>query len=719
MDNQTWNCVKDDCRQVKTMVLGSIQLLVAILCVMGAGLLHAQNLATNGGFESGHTSGWAHSTAGSGRATFAAELSQPYSGTRALRVAVTALGADPWNIQTLGPTFTNLGTGRETTITFRARAAANGTRVRMVMQDSSYQWRDFTLSTSWTYFIWNHTSAEASPRLRIQYPTLGTVWLDDISVVAHSTPASGILVTLDPSIRHQIMDGIGGALTWNANRIIDLPTQKRNEVENMLFDDLGLDIIRLKNWYFPANYPTNKSPSNMEPSWMSGNHKDNKAFYDMAKKNGRNISVLLSSWTPPPNLKTNNSLYNGGTLKRINGTSGRYMYTELGQYWMDLLDNTTWVPDYLSFQNEPGWVAAHETAVFAPTETTTSAGYAQAIDAIYNRIKTRPKVPILIGSEAENMQAFLADIVPLRTRPHVGICAFHNYNVGTPTATNSASVISALNSIRSETTNATSGRPNWMSEFSKGEFDWLDTAHLIHNTLVEANSSAYIYWALAWSSDTTPATAHSERVISLDTSGNYARGNTYFTLKHYAKHISSGHQRFEVTNAAGTNENIRASGFTNPAGNQVTLIVLNTGTTDDTISLRFRGLPVTTATGFRTRQFDIGSSPYHSLGTINLANNQTISKNSINTYVINLAGTLNPYNPSLLRVDGIRHLGNQVAVTMPSQPGQRFVLWKSTTLAAGSWQRVTNAVATESDGQLILTDPTPGTSRAFYRVEHD
>lgn len=189
-------------------------------------------------------------------------------------------------------------------------------------------------------------------------------------------------------------------------------------------------------------------------------------------------------------------------------------------------------------------------------------------------------------------------------------------------------------------------------------------------------------------------------------------------VKHYAKHISSGHQRFEVTNS-GTNANLLASGYINPAGNQLTLIVLNTGATDDVISLRFLGLPVSSATGFRTRQFDIGGFPYRSLGAVNVANNQTISKNSITTFVISLADTLNPYDPALLRVDGTEHDGNQFSLSIPAQPGHDFILWKSTTLAAGSWQKVTNALFTESNGQLIFTDPTPGSTRAFYRVQRD
>jgi hypothetical protein len=200
--------------------------------------------------------------------------------------------------------------------------------------------------------------------------------------------------------------------------------------------------------------------------------------------------------------------------------------------------------------------------------------------------------------------------------------------------------------------------------------------------------------------------------------GQYQVQNSFYSVKHFAKHISRGHQRIEVTNS-GANANVRASGYIDPAGKKLTLIVLNTGGTDDTISLRFPGLPVASVTGFRTRQFDITGFPYNSLGTVNIANNQTIFKNSITTYVINLADTLNPYDPTMLRVDSIKHQANQVSLTIPAQPGHDFILWKSTALAANSWQKVANAVFTESDGQLILSDPTPGNTRGYYRVQRD
>ena len=243
--------------------------------------------------------------------------------------------------------------------------------------------------------------------------------------------------------------------------------------------------------------------------------------------------------------------------------------------------------------------------------------------------------------------------------------------------------------------------------------NWLLLAANIHETLVGANASAYLAWRMVHGNNTGQVWA----MIGVE-SGQYQVQNSFYSVKHYAKHISSGHQRFEVTNS-GTNANVRASGYINPAGNQLTLIVLNTGGTDDTISLRFPGLPVASVTAFRTRQFNIGSSPYQSLGAVNVANDQLIYKNSITSYVIDLAETLNAYDPALLRVNSFEHDGNQFSVAIPAQPGHDFILWKSTNLAGGSWQEVTHAVFTESDGQLILIDPTPGTTRAFYRVQRD
>jgi glucuronoarabinoxylan endo-1,4-beta-xylanase len=662
------------------MIFSLIHRLIASVLIAGASLIHAQNLVPNGGFESGLTSGWSHSTSGGASATYSLDIAQPFAGSRALKNVITSVVSDVWRVQSLGPTFTNLPSGTPTTITFRARAAKPGTRVRMVMQTNSYQWRDFTLSTSWTYFIWNHNTAEAGPRLRIQYPDVGTVWLDGISVEAHTAPASGILVTLDPSIRHQIMDGIGGSIAFNLPDYQALSATQKNEIENLLYVDCGIDLVRLRTG--------NSDALNNELAMR-------------AQRNG--AKTLLTCWSPPASLKSNNSTISG-TLRIV---SGKYDYAGFADWWYERLSASNWVHDFISIQNEPDYdpgdketcrLKATETV---PATTSGSASYKLALQAVYNKIKNEPTIPQWIAADSESHNAFKNLAPTVSALSYVNRLGFHNYGTN-----DFAGVKAAFN-----------GKRGWMTEWGADpeiKDNWMVLATNIHQTLVDGDASAYLAWRMVHGNNTGQVWA----MIGVENK-QYQVQNSFYVMKHFAKEISSGHQRFEVTKAAGTNENIRVSGYLHPAGNQVTLIVLNTGGTDDTISLRFRGLPVSTAKAFRTRQFDIGSSPYHSLGTVNLANNQTISKNSITTYVIDLAETLNAYDPSLLRVDGTQYSGNQFSLAVPAQPGHKFALWKSTTLAPNSWVKVTDAISTEADGYHYLTDPNADTTRAFYTVQRD
>ena len=664
------------------MAGGPLRRAIAALFLAGATLLHAQNLVPNGGFESGLT-GWSNNTSGGAIASFSVETSEPYAGANAMRIAVSNPGAQLHNVQTLGPTFT-LAVGTPTSITFRARASAAGVKVRFVMQNSTYNNKEFTLSTVWQWFTWNHTTTEASPRLRIQYRSAGTVWLDEISVVANPVLGATTRISSDPTIRHQMMDGIGGSIAFNTPDYEALSATKKNEIENLLYVDCGIDIVRLRTG--------NSDTLNNELAMR-------------AQRNG--AKSLLTCWSPPASLKSNNSTVSG-TLRIV---SGKYDYAGFADWWHARLNASNWTHDFISIQNEPSYDPGDkETCRFfanetVPATTSGSASYRLALEAVYNRIRNETKKPQFVAVDAETHSAFNSIAPTVSGLSYVNHLGFHNYG------TNDFAGVEARYN----------GRRGWMTEWGKDGTtadpgileNWLLLAANIHETLVGADASAYLAWRMVHGNNTGQVWA----MIGVE-SGQYQVQNSFYTVKHYAKHISNGHQRFEVTNS-GTNANLRASGYINPAGNRLTLIVLNTGGTDDTISLRFPGLPVASVTAFRTRQFNIGSSPYQSLGAVNVANDQLIYKNSITSYVINLAETLNAYDPALLRVNAFEHQGNQFSVAIPAQPGHDFILWKSNNLAGGSWQEVTNAVFTESDGQLILTDPNPGTTRAFYRVQRD
>jgi glucuronoarabinoxylan endo-1,4-beta-xylanase len=653
-------------------------LIFAGFFLVGGSHLSAQNLVTNGGFESGLT-GWTNGRSGSGSASFSLETSLQYEGTNALKTVVNNPGADIWNVETRGPTLTNLGTGQSVSITFRARAATAGAKLRAVLQTTTYRQSEFTLNTAWTRYTWNFTSVETSPQFKFQYRTAGTVWIDQVSVVVNAAAGTTTRISSDTTIRHQTMDGIGGSIAFNTPDYEALSATKKNEIENLLYVNCGIDIVRLRTG--------NSDALNNELAMR-------------AQRNG--AKSLLTCWSPPASLKSNNSI-TSGTLRIV---SGKYDYAGFADWWYARLSASNWMHDFISIQNEPSFDPGDkETCRFfanetVPATTSGSASYRLAMDAVYNKIKNEPKRPQFIAVDAENHSAFNSIAPTVSGLSYVNHLGFHNYGTN-----DFAGVKSRYN-----------GNRGWMTEWGADPDilnNWLVLATNIHETLVNANASAYLAWRMVHGNNTGQFWA----MIGVD-NGQYQVQNSFYSVKHFAKHISSGDQRIEVTNS-GTNANLRASAYLNAAGNKISLIVLNTGGTDDVISLRFPGLPVGSVTAFRTRQFDIGGFPYNSLGTINIANNQTISKNSITSYVVNLTETLNPYDPSLLRVDGFLKQGNQFSLAIPAQPGHNFILWKSSSLANGSWQEVTNAVRAEIDGQLYLTDPNTGTARAFYRVERD
>src|SRR5688572_18112801 len=73
--------------------------------------------------------------------------------------------------------------------------------------------------------------------------------------------SDSIAITITPANKKQEMIGFGGALTWYSNWVTT--NNKANEVADLMFTDLGLDIVRLKTWYYPDNYPVNKKVDNM------------------------------------------------------------------------------------------------------------------------------------------------------------------------------------------------------------------------------------------------------------------------------------------------------------------------------------------------------------------------------------------------------------------------------------------------------------------------
>ena len=364
---------------------------------------------------------------------------------------------------------------------------------------------------------------------------------------------------IDPSVTYQEMIGFGGSLTWYSDRIITSPS--KNQICQLLFGDMGMDMVRFKNNYYPQGYPAVKTTDIMENSGLKTLFTTTGQLYDIAKQYNPAILTLVSSWTPPSGLKSNNNLRQG-TLKKEGGT---YMYEAYADYWVDMLDHLSFNPDYISIQNEPSWITPDwETCEWRPTETVDFPGFVNAFDAVYNKISARTNPPKMLGPEAENIgyssklggNTFALFSDPVKNKPHLAAYAYHTYNfsASTPIAQTKAD----LNMIRDGYGN----RQCIMTEYSN--FTWLNTAWFIIQNLNEANASGYLYWLMAWDD------ANSQAMIRITNAGTFTVTPFYYVMKHFAKEVDRGYLRIKILTPE-----TPMSAFIDPSGKKITVVAVN------------------------------------------------------------------------------------------------------------------------------------------------
>lgn len=674
--------------------LRPIRLLPVILsfllsCTVGLAQANAQ--VANGGFETGYTSGWSHLQGNNGSsAAFSEETVDVHSGGKALKVEVSDLGTNAWDVQTLGPDL-SLIVGEEYTLTYWAKSNFAGASIHMVVQGSVYLAKAQTLSTGWQQYSWTFTAAEPVPTIRIHYLQTETFFLDDFEL-SENSPPKFVPISIDPLTQHQEMVGFGGALSWYTHRVYGGDDANDAAIKQLMFQDLGIDVLRLKNWYYPVNYPASTDPENVKEQSAFNQTKD---LYEAAKAANPQVQVLLSSWSPPVSLKSNNDRKNGGTLKQ---DAGGFMYEELAQYWTDCLDNLGWTPDYLSFQNEPGWVATWESCILEPTETASYAGYAEAADAIWEAIKDRPNAPKMIGSEAENVGAFFSLNTPLITRPYFAAHGYHTYNIYNASTIDSSDTISGLNRISDDYGN----RPNWMTEWSNDGLDWLQTARVIQNTVVEADASAYIFWKLAW------AETSNDTMIALQSDGSYEVRPHYYTIKHYAKHVDKGDRRIGITSG---DDNVDVSGYLSADSARITLVVLNKNSVSTNIQLNHDSLSINTIEGYQSESGNF----YQTMSGLYPTAQIALPAESITTLVLSLS---EPSPPSLKGFT-FDHSTNVFSINIAGAANTAYILVEASdldfdnpdqspiplsgaTAIAGFLNLIDNTIVTDANGNATV-----------------
>jgi O-glycosyl hydrolase len=428
-----------------------------------------------------------------------------------------------------------------------------------------------------------------------------------------------VTVSVDVAQRFQTLVGFGASQVYYVDWFTLNPN--KDEIYEVVFRDLGLDVLRVGNWYQARDMQDPQIQNTIEVVQRAQQSLE------------RFPEILMTSWSPPAELKSNGELANGGTLVQ---RDGGYAYGEFADWWLESIVSyrAAGVPvTYVGIQNEPDFTAAYDSARFSAGEGQ-FAGYGQALAAVRQRFTSLEAPPALIGPEViglnvANISSYLQNL----DGGDLDAVAHHLYSGGDPNAPDS------YNGGMAQMAGVAAGKPIIMSEFApeaQGP-QFFETAWLIHNALSVEGVSGYLYWALGWRNregnqpvDPGLVTLEDPRpgAPAFSTEKGYTVNPTYYAVKHFSKWLDAGHQRVGASSSA---NGLRASAYIGPDDDRVTVVLLNTDAQPHTVSLATPGFVASSSSAFRTAG---NVEQTAALGALAMQNAVTLPPRSVVTVVI-------------------------------------------------------------------------------------
>jgi glucuronoarabinoxylan endo-1,4-beta-xylanase len=383
--------------------------------------------------------------------------------------------------------------------------------------------------------------------------------------------------------RFQVLEGFGASVAWYQDRIVgDTP----KGLYEMLFPELGIDILRFRNRY-----------DRTEPGDDKVEH-EQEILERATKALGHPPRLLISSWSPPAALKASGRERcrdnKDCTLKKVDGN---FVYDGFGEYWKKSLEHYATrgiVPEFISPQNEPDFIPGDwEGCRFDPSESKEYPGYDRALAAVHkhvNTLKTPPKIlgPETLGihySKAQNFSAALDQKLLYGLAHHIyerGTDGIWDWRFPGPD-----SYVDEMKGV-AEVTRLPLFQTEFMTDEDKGIEGGFETAWLMHNSLVEEGVAAFLYWDLIWNG--------ASGLVGMNGRNPKVR-DQYYSVRHFARFTDPGYQRIA---AVAEGQGILVSAYIAPDEKQLTVVVLNTSSEPANLSVDPGGFAATKTQAFRT-----------------------------------------------------------------------------------------------------------------------
>lgn len=405
--------------------------------------------------------------------------------------------------------------------------------------------------------------------------------------VLHAQTQDFQVVQINPDNENQTITGFGASLAYYEGWLTAHPN--RAEIYDVIFSELSLDILRVRNAF---GYDDD----------MIGRVKQFAAAAENSL--GHPIDILVTSWSPPGYVKSNNDRNNGGTLRyTVSGGNVNFDYAAFANWWNQSLDNynTNGIfPKYISIQNEPDWKASYESCLLRPSEyitaTDTIAGYNKALDAVYDTVMNRENHPVFLGPECigigynavENYINAL-DITKLHGIAHH---LYHGAEGGTVENDPFTS------DYYKEVGNFHPEVPHFQTEYSRS--DWFSLAAMMYQSLAVEGVTAFLYWDLIWDNGGLVNLYFPWDRSQWGNSKGYNRTKDFFVFKHFSRFIHPG---WKCIGSSSENELLKTTAFISSVRDSAAFVAINRSETDTMkIRLQLPGFQITQAAAYSTTE---------------------------------------------------------------------------------------------------------------------
>jgi glucuronoarabinoxylan endo-1,4-beta-xylanase len=434
----------------------------------------------------------------------------------------------------------------------------------------------------------------------------GTVYFEDItldSAEVEVLPTAEFEV--DISTVYQQLEGFGGSAVYECPELTTHP--KKEEVYDLLFKELGLEILRIRNTY---GYTT-------EPEWQEV--AATAEIVTEAREPGRspNIKTELVPWSPPYYLKSNDSESGGGTLKK--DAYGNFMYDDYAQWWYEsILEFASHgvMPDFISIQNEPMLETSYDSCRFYGNEywDPCVAAYNIAFETVWQKLNAEmgPNMPKMWAPESMALWVLPGYIYNIIDMDHVAGFSHHLYQGDYD---DPDSLIEAMTDTYTEF----GYKPLHMTEYVKlntiPNFDMgMKFAWHIYNCLYYLHSTSFFNWTLF-------RAYGGGGIVTLDSSSTYIIRPQYWFLKAYTRFTGKDWYVVDTSVTGGSGaDNLRVSAFRSPTGDQQTVVILNKSADTTTLNLDLYGFSLDDAEMYRSSETEQWAyiGPFYETDTLTL-----------------------------------------------------------------------------------------------------